>query len=373
MKIAFYAPFKPIDHKNPSGDLVIARGICDYLKKKGHEILTPTRLRCRWIYLKPWLWPLVLKEYKRAGRFIKNKKPDIWLTYHTYYKSPDIPGPFLCSGHKIPYLIFQGIYSTKRRKKLLTYPGFVLNRHALLNGAHIFTNRKEDFINLKRLLPDNKLTYVAPGIYPEQFEFDLRARKELREKWKTGDDPVVLSAAMFRPDVKTRGLKWLIRSCSRIVNKGYSLRLVIAGGGKERKNLEKLAGKFLGARVVFAGQIHRKNMNKFYSAGDIFAFPGIRESLGMVFLESQSCGLPVVAFDNGGICEVVQNGSTGFLTGPFDEKAFDCAIKSLLKDPGLRKSMGKKAAAYIRKYHDLNKNYEPMENILIESARQNRI
>ena len=53
---------------------------------------------------------------------------------------------------------------------------------------------------------------------------------------------------------------------------------------------------------------------RYYSAGDMFVFPGIRESLGMVYLESQSCGLPVVAFHNGGIPEVVVDGETGFLT-----------------------------------------------------------
>ncbi len=373
MKIAFYAPFKPLDHPNPSGDLVIARGICNYLAKKGHKILTPANLRCRWIYLKPWLWPLALKEYKKAAGFVKNQRPDIWITYHTYYKSPDILGPFVCPAHKIPYIIFQGIYSTKRRKKPLTYPGFILNRHALLNAARVFTNKKDDFVNLKRLLPDNKLTYVPPGIYPEDFKFDANAGKSLREKWKTKDKPVILSAAMFRPDVKTLGLKWLIRSCARIAGEGFSFFLVIAGDGKKRQALEKLAEKLLPGRVIFAGRINRKNMHEFYSAGDIFAFPGIRESLGMVFLESQSCGLPVVAFDNGGIPEVVLNGHTGFLTRPFDENAFDKAIKNLLTDKNLRKIMGKKAAAHIRKFHDLNKNYELLENVLMKFACQTRI
>ncbi len=42
-------------------------------------------------------------------------------------------------------------------------------------------------------------------------------------------------------------------------------------------------------------------MYRYYSACDLFVFPGIRESLGLVFLEAQSCGLPVVAFDNAGV------------------------------------------------------------------------
>ncbi len=55
MKIAFYAPFKPLDHAHPSGDLAIARGLVQFLKEQGHTIDIQSRLRARWIYFKPWL------------------------------------------------------------------------------------------------------------------------------------------------------------------------------------------------------------------------------------------------------------------------------------------------------------------------------
>ena len=110
-------------------------------------------------------------------------------------------------------------------------------------------------------------------------------------------------------------------------------------------------------------------MQEFYSGGDLFAFPGIRESLGMVFLEAQSCGLPVVAFNNGGIPEVVQQGSTAFLTDPFDEKEFCTTIKHLLHNPQQRNTMGKAAAQYVRSNHDLHKNYLQFEKILTDHAK----
>ena len=105
-------------------------------------------------------------------------------------------------------------------------------------------------------------------------------------------------------------------------------------------------------------------MSRFYSAADIFAFPGFRETLGMVFLEAQSCGLPVVACANGGIPEVVQDGKTGILApmntmGPFVE-----AMDRLLKDEELRRNMGKSARVYVRDRHDLEKNYRDMEEEL---------
>lgn len=366
MRINFYTPFKPLDHSHPSGDLTIGRGLYDYLKKCGHQVYTAGSLRTRWIYWKPWLLLNALKERQRIMRQILQNKPDMWLTYHTYYKAPDILGPGVCRKAKIPYLIFQGMYSTKRKKKLRTLPGFVLNKIALCAAHHVFTNRLEDLTNLERILPEHRLTYVKPGIYPSDFCFDSEARSELRRSWNVENEPVVLSAAMFRPDVKSEGLAWVIRACGRLVKKGMRLYLVIAGDGKESDKLRKLAKDNLADRVRFVGKIPRTEMNRFYSAGDIFAFPGFNESLGMVFLEAQSCAIPVVAFSNGGIPEVVKDNETGFLEPLYDFDRFTQAIQTLLANRELRLTMGKAAESYIRQDHDLNKNYQKVEQVIEE-------
>ncbi len=364
MKILFYAPFKPLDHAHPSGDLVTATGIVDYLTKKGHQVVAASSLRCRWIYWKPWLWPKLSVEKRRVVRRFVKDDYDLWFTYHTYYKAPDLLGPYASSKLTIPYVIFQGIYSTKRRRKLKTLPGFYLNKHVLCNPEHVFTNKKVDWINLKRLLPDERISFLAPGIYPDQFYFDANAREELRTQWNIGDVPVVFSAAMFRPDVKTEGLTWVIRACGELLRRGNHLHLVIAGDGKEKDRLQRLAREQLPDRFHFAGEIPRKEMYRYYSACDLFVFPGIRESLGMVFLEAQSCGLPVVAFDNAGVPEAVRDGKTGFLVPLYAAKPFADAIERLLKNKDLRRQMGRAAQSHVRQRHDLNKNYQKMERML---------
>ncbi len=371
MKIFLYAPFKPLSHPNPSGDLVIGRGLRDFLAGRGHSLIAPSSLRCRWIYWKPLKWFALSREMRQARRLAQRFAPDLWMTYHTYYKAPDMLGPCVCRSSGIPYVVFQGIYSTKRRRNLRTGPGFLLNRRALRYAQHIFTNRREDELNLRRIVSEDRLSYVPPGIYPDDFVFDPDAREKLRRSWNVEDSPVVLSAAMFRPDVKTEGLSFLIRACGNLFRNGLKLHLAIAGDGKERPRLEKLAREHLPGRTIFAGRIPRKRMQRFYSAGDIFAFPGIRESLGMVYLEAQSCGLPVVAFDNGGIPEVVKDGETGFLTPLLSEKPFCEAISDLLRSSDLSKKMGNTAANYVRKYHDLNINYRKVEIILEQLAKRN--
>ncbi len=364
LRILFYAPFKPLGHGHPSGDLVTATEIVDYLVKLGHEVIAASSLRCRWLYWKPWLWPQLLVEKRRAVRRFTKNDVDLWLTYHSYYKAPDLLGPYAAQKIKIPYVVFQGIYSTKRRRKLKTLPGFYLNSRVLRAARHVFVNKTVDWINLKRLLPDDRITYLTPGICPQDFCFDAHARQELRNRWHSGDEPVVFSAAMFRPDVKTEGLKWVIRACGDLVRRGNRLRLVIAGDGKEGDKLKRLADEQLGRRALFVGKIARNKMNRYYSAADLFVFPGLRESLGMVFLEAQSCGLPVVAFYNAGVPDAVKDGITGLLVPMYAAGAFADAIERLLKNNDLRQQMGRAAQSYVREQHDLNKNYQKMEAVL---------
>ena len=151
MRICFYTPFKPLDHVNPSGDLVTATGIFDFLVRRGHEVFAASKLRCRWIYWKPWSWLKLILERRQVPSRLKGASVDIWLTYHSYYKSPDLLGPAVSKSLGIPYVIFQGIYSTKRRRRWQTKPGFYLNKRSLCAARHIFANKSVDLHNLKRL------------------------------------------------------------------------------------------------------------------------------------------------------------------------------------------------------------------------------
>jgi phosphatidylinositol alpha-1,6-mannosyltransferase len=362
MKIAFYAPFKPLGHKNPSGDLIIARGLVEFLEGQGHKIFVQSTLRSRWIYFKPWLWLLWLHEFYQCLKKNYETPPDVWLTYHTYYKAPDILGPLICRIFKIKYLIFQGIYSTKRKRRLKTILGFYLNRRALVCADHVFTNKLSDLKNLKRIIPKDCLTYIKPGINPAAFKKDEDLGKRLKKEWGIKKDcPVILTAGMFRDDVKTLGLSWLIKCCAKLVKKNIKFHLVIAGAGKMEKTLKKLARDHIPEHYTFVGKIQRKDMYGFYSSGDLFAFPGIRESLGMVYLEAQSCSLPVVAFDNGGIPEVVEDKKTGFLVPMYDCIKFLDALVYLLSNEEVCSQMGESAMLHVKNHHDIDENYKTFD------------
>lgn len=371
MKIAYYMPFKPLGHPHPSGDLVFGTELYNHLHELGHQCHLASTLRCRWVYLRPWQWPRLLIERQKVLSSCQGFQPKLWLSYHSYYKAPDLLGPYCAQKLNIPYVLFQGIYSTKRKRKLKTYPGYYLNRQTLQAAAMVFTNKRKDEKNLLRLLPPERVQYIPPGIHSNQFSASKEARKTLRSQWEVTTEKVVMTAAMFRPGVKTKGLEIVVKSCGELISRGHNIRLIIAGDGTNREHLQTFARQHLHDKVHFLGKITREELYKYYSAADIFAFPGIEESLGMVYLEAQGCGLPVVAYGDWGGKEAIVDSHTGLLSPASNPGQFVDNIEQLLLDTELGITLGKQGAAHVRKQHELSKSYLSLENKLIEIAEQN--
>jgi glycosyltransferase involved in cell wall biosynthesis len=369
MKISFYMPFKPFGHKNPSGDLITGMELHDFLSKHNHEVEIASTLRSRWLYLKPWKFLNVARERDRVTSAQKSSPADIWLSYHTYYKAPDLLGPACSSRLSIPYVIFQGIYSTKRKRSLKTFPGFLLNRTALQAAQVVFTNKKTDERNLKRLLPEERVKYISPGLIPDQFNFDLVARRALKEQWNVGERRVVMTTAMLRPGVKTTGVIKVIDSCAELRKRGHDLILIVIGDGVNRSMIEQQGREKLSDNILFLGKIPRHELYRYYSAADVFAFPGIEEALGMVYLEAQSAGLPVVAFNNWGAKEAVIHNETGLLSSAERPEAFTQDIESLIVDRDRRIKMRDAAKTHIRTNHDSTINYQAVNTKLLEVVR----
>lgn len=355
MKIGLYCPNKPLTHPEPSGDRTIARGLFRFFNHTGNECIEIVRFRSRWFWRSASGWTSAAGAAVEALGTALRFRPDVWLTYHSYYKAPDVIGPLVCGLLRIPYFLLESMYGTKWRKRQKTRTGFYLNRVALKSAQCVFVNNPEDTGSLERLLPKDRLVFVPPGIFPEEFERDGAAGSKVRARWEIPPEtPLILSAAMFRPGAKFESLTHLFRSLSLLRQSDF--RLLIAGDGSLAPEIKTLADSLLPGRTVFAGAVPRERMAAWYSAADIFAFPGIRESIGMVYLEAQSCGLPVVALDSWGAARVVENGRTGLLV-PQSEASFAEAVGRLLDDPALRRSLGAGGARYVREKRNLWENY----------------
>lgn len=97
-----------------------------------------------------------------------------------------------------------------------------------------------------------------------------------------------------------------------------------------------------------------EKIRKAYSAADIFLLPSLEDNLPNTILESMSCGTPVVAFDVGGLPDMVTNGVTGQLVPLSDTRKMGETIIDLIQKPDLRKSMGKEGRKIAEKEYSLS-------------------
>ncbi len=364
MRIAFYPSFRALEHVRASGLVSIARDVHDAMQAAGHEVLVPLRQSMEWIYLRPRLWPNTLREALQADRTLRQATPNCWLTYHTYYRGPDLIGPVLTRRHRIPYFILAASYATKYRKRFKTWAGFHLNRLALKQADMVFVNKLRDMHNLSRLLTPDRITYIPPGIRTPSYPLVPGLRERMRAELGLNGKRVVLTAAMMRPGVKEEGIAFVIDACASLRHDTPDLHLLILGDGPGRQRLETLAQRHLPDAHTFAGRISPQDMHAFYQAGDLFAYPGINESLGMVYLEAQCCGLPVVATSHDGAPEVVSDGETGMIVPPFTMPEFAGALSTLLNTPELRSRYSRQARDRVLRNHDMNTNYQQMFAIM---------
>jgi phosphatidylinositol alpha-1,6-mannosyltransferase len=108
--------------------------------------------------------------------------------------------------------------------------------------------------------------------------------------------------------------------------------------------------------VIFAGRVPWDELPAYHRAGTVFAHPnrsrwaGLeQEGFGVVFLEAQACGVPVIAGRSGGSPEALEDGRTGRLIDGRDRDAVADALIDLLTDESRRTAMGLAARAWVER------------------------
>jgi len=116
-------------------------------------------------------------------------------------------------------------------------------------------------------------------------------------------------------------------------------RALIAGDGNEAESLRSLAAE-LNVNAEFTGFL--SSTASLYAETDLAVFPfRWQEPFGLVGLEAAAHGIPVVAFDTGGVREWLHDGENGLLVPSGDEAALVNTVSALLSDPARRKEMGR--------------------------------
>jgi len=197
-------------------------------------------------------------------------------------------------------------------------------------------------VSLYDACPD-RVFIVPPGVDLSTYKIN-GGKKTSRKKLGIAEDALMLAfVGRIQPH---KGPEVLIRAVAEMLKHTPMLRAklktVIMGGAsgngsQEPERLQALT-KFLGVDDVieFMPPVPRDQLSDWYRASDLVCVPSYSESFGLVALEAQACGTPVVATAVGGLRTAVADGISGSLVDGHDPRAWSAVISRLLMEPERR-------------------------------------
>jgi phosphatidylinositol alpha-1,6-mannosyltransferase len=212
----------------------------------------------------------------------------------------------------------------------------------------------------RRVVPDfeGSLVEIPPGvdvggIVPLEADERRTARTGLG---LPAEGPLLTSVSRLVP---RKGMDVLIAAANRLAPSYPDLVVAIAGDGRERGHLRRLAAQSP-VRVEVLGRVSQEDRAALLGAADVFVmacrnrwFGLEQEGFGIVCLEAAAAGVPQVAGDSGGASEAVLDGETGLVvTDPGNPGAVAEALRSLLVDPNRRRRMGRAARFRVEESFD---------------------
>ena len=216
--------------------------------------------------------------------------------------------------------------------------------------------------------PD-KVHVVTPGVDLEQFNVGEKKKK---------DKFTITFVGRIQPH---KGPEVLVKAVGEILRSWPELRsklaLVIMGdnSGSGHNELEKLKNlaKFLQVEDVihFIPPVKRSDLPDWFRTSDLVCVPSYSESFGLVALEAQACGTPVVASAVGGLRTAVADGISGVLVDGHDPIAWAATIAKLLIDPTRREMLSQGAIAHAKNFSwdmTAKKTLEVYEKVLADNA-----
>lgn len=190
---------------------------------------------------------------------------------------------------------------------------------------------------------------VPTGVPVDRFAAgDPAERRRTRLQLGLGPEDVVLlyTGRLSRE----KNLPLLLEAFRRLAAAVPSVRLVLVGDGPLRETLQRSVADWgLSGRVRLTGAVAPDRIATFYRAADLYVFPSVTETQGLVVVEAMAAGLPVVAVASEVSEEVLADGRAGLVVAPSaDELARAC--RRLVEDDALRREMGRAAQQAARGY-----------------------
>ncbi|MGW4500969.1 glycosyltransferase family 4 protein, partial [Micromonospora sp. NPDC004336] len=197
-------------------------------------------------------------------------------------------------------------------------------------------------------VPADRIDVVPNGVDDRAWRARPRAVAEARNRF-AGDGPLVGYAGRL---VYEKGVQHLVHAVPYLRERHPGLRVVIAGDGPYRTELEEEARRLaLGQTVRFAGFMDATQLPALLGATDATVVPSLYEPFGMVALEAAAAGAPLAVARTGGLAEIVEPGVTGVTFPHSDPDALAGAVDRLVGDEVFARRVARRARTMVgRRY-----------------------
>lgn len=277
-----------------------------------------------------------------VGRVLSGLKPDVVVAME--YNPTILMAMHWCRKHKVPYISWTDGTAYSERN---------IGKVQKLSRKYIF-KRADAFIASSTASRENQ---IAHGAAPDKcfisyLTVDLDKYKRSKETY--GNRKLVCVGGL----IVRKGVDLLLNAMA-LTDK--SIGLVVVGNGGEKERLIKQAEELgINDRVEFKGFLEGEDLYRCYADNAAFVLPTREDCFGLVTLEAMCAHLPVISSKYAdGARDLVENGVTGVIVDPYDEKAFAKVIDDLLTNEDRLRSFGNSGFERIEKFsfENVSKGY----------------
>jgi D-inositol-3-phosphate glycosyltransferase len=209
--------------------------------------------------------------------------------------------------------------------------------------------------------PAAKVEVVPAGVDSQVFR--PRRVTDLRRRLGLSRARVVLFVGRLE---RLKGVETLLKAFAMLEDLrpgGLPATLLVIGGdstngrlesqaqaGEARRLSQRARALGIAGTVRFLGPVAHEDLASYYCLADVTIVPSFTESFGLVALESQACGTPVIASRVGGLALLVKDGVTGFTIAGRSESQFAARIAQVLDDRALRRELGRRGRLWAQSY-----------------------
>jgi glycosyltransferase involved in cell wall biosynthesis len=265
-------------------------------------------------------------DFIQAVKARRTVEPDV-IHAHWWFPS-GVVGAWLKSLSHVPLLTT--MHGTDVRLARTVGVAKPLFRHVVQHSTKVTTVSRWLAEEVDKLMPG-----THPMVAPMPVATNLFSPNGVREKGR------LLFVGRLN---NQKGLEHLIHA---LADMKQVTKLDVVGDGPGRATLEGLASeRGVADRIRWHGQLKQSELAVLYQKASALVVPSAEEGLGMVAIEALLCETPVVAFDSGGLRDIIQHDKTGVMVAPGDRKALARAVDSLIENEARAKDLGKAGRLY---------------------------